>query len=132
MAQKKQAMQKLKGLKLGPPSDKVKKMRQAPVYTSESHPIYVDWLVKGFDLKNRKVIKLKVESTDDEKGGDDKNKVMRVDFDLGMTICPGKHQDFAATGCIWERDLKMDLEILKDKYKIDVIVSLLSEKDLKS
>ena len=48
-----------------------------------------------------------------------------------MTICPGKHQNFAATGCEWKRDLTADLKVLKEKFNADIIVTLLSENDLK-
>lgn len=117
------AADKQKSLKFGgPPSEKVKQYRQVPVYTSESHPIYVDWMAPTFDAKNGNII------AEDEK--QDVASLMRIDFKLGMTLCPGKHQGFAASNCEWQRDLGTDLKALKDA-KVDDVVSLLSAGDLK-
>eukprot|EP01083_Nonionella_stella_P007621 21955_1 len=137
MAQKKNIRKKLKGLKLGPPSDKVMKYRKTPVYTSVDRPIYVDWLAPKYNLNENKIIKLNqnkqnndnTEQKDDE--ADNNANILAIDFKLGMTICPGKHQEYAASGCQWKRDLKMDLQRLKETFEVDVIVTLLSEEDLK-
>eukprot|EP01084_Bolivina_argentea_P299461 516197_1 len=133
MAQKKSIIQNLKNnLKLGPPSNKVQKYRKTPVYTSIDKPIYVDWLASKYNSKENKTININVNAKSDEKKDNEDNKnILSIDFKLGMTLCPGKHQDYAAiTGCQWERDLQMDLKRLKEKCDVDVIVTLLSEDDL--
>ena len=122
---KSEIINKLSGLKLGAPPSKVQQYRKTPVYTSESHPLYVNWLCAKYDAKNNRVIK------DDTDQKEDDPNILSIDFKLGMTICPGKHQNFAATGCEWKRDLTSDLRVLKDKFNTDIIVTLLSESDLK-
>lgn len=70
--------------------------------TSTSHPIRVDFLKsKEFPVLNR----------------------------LGLTFAPGKKQKGAITGN-WDRDLKSDIETLRNKYKVDTLISLVEDFEL--
>lgn len=65
---------------------------------------------------------------------------IRVDFindprfpllgNLGMTFAPGKKQGDAMSG-VWDRDLRKDLERLRERCRINTLVSLLEEKELR-
>jgi ADP-ribosyl-[dinitrogen reductase] hydrolase len=69
--------------------------------TSKSHPIRVDWLY-----------------IDDQKGK------------VGLTFCPGKKQKYAMTGS-WNRDLDMDMTVLKDK-DCAALVTLMEAQELEA
>lgn len=128
----------LKKLKFGPPPDDVKKyQKQSKVYTSESHPLFVDWLAPKYDCNANQIIKNDADGADDAKNeginvvdGDHNDHILSIDFKIGMTLCPGKHQKNAGFGCEWKRDLSADLKSLKEEYSADIIVSLLSKSDL--
>ena len=67
------------------------------IKTSDSHPIYLDFL--------------------DFKWSENNNK-------LGITLAPGKYQPYAKSGN-WQRDLDKDLDRLKKEYNTETLVSLL-------
>ena len=67
------------------------------IKTSDSHPIYLDFL--------------------DFKWSENNNQ-------LGITLAPGKHQPNALSGN-WQRDLHKDLDRLKKEYNIETLVSML-------
>ncbi len=73
------------------------------VKTSESHPIRIDFL------------------------SDARFPVLE---NLGMTFAPGKRQSHAMSGT-WERDLDTDLERVSERYRIDTLVSLLTDAELR-
>jgi len=48
---------------------------------------------------------------------------------VGLTLCPGKHQDHAASGVHWRRDLALDLDKIRDEGWTHVI-SLVETEEL--
>jgi protein-tyrosine phosphatase len=50
---------------------------------------------------------------------------------LGMSFAPGKHAR-SMFGKPWKRDLKMDLERLKETHKCDILISLVEETELQN
>lgn len=72
-----------------------------PTITSDSDPIHVDFLPQG---------------------------VVRLSGRIGMTIAPGK-RNFGRR-IIWRRDLSKDLTDLRQRYHVNVLVTLLTEQDL--
>lgn len=72
--------------------------------TSDSHPIRVDFLPDSrFPLLGN----------------------------LGMTFAPGKKQPDAMFGS-WDRDLRKDLETLRERYRVNTLVSLIEEKEMRA
>eukprot|EP01125_Pyxidicula_operculata_P018253 TRINITY_DN6486_c0_g1_i1.p1 TRINITY_DN6486_c0_g1~~TRINITY_DN6486_c0_g1_i1.p1 ORF type:complete len:169 (+),score=16.57 TRINITY_DN6486_c0_g1_i1:142-648(+) len=49
-----------------------------------------------------------------------------------MTICPGKVQPYAMTGISWDRNTTKDLQVLKEKYGCNVLVSLMELREIKN
>jgi protein-tyrosine phosphatase len=49
---------------------------------------------------------------------------------IGITFCPGKHQDEAASGC-WRRDLSSDLDVI-EKWGAKVLITLVEAHELES
>lgn len=70
------------------------------VATSDTHPIYAD--------------KLPLPWT-------------QVSGSILLTIAPGKQQNHSQTGVNWRRDVETDLNILIQKYSLNVLVSLLCD-----
>ncbi|MCP4501160.1 MAG: hypothetical protein GY822_14470 [Deltaproteobacteria bacterium] len=68
--------------------------------TSTTHPIRMDWISK------------------------------KLPGHLGLTFAPGKHATSKFTGGTWERDLDLDLQRLKEEYKIGLLVCLLEDHEL--
>lgn len=73
-------------------------MRDEEVMTSETHPIYADFVPED---------------------------VTKTPGRLGMTFAPGM-KALGMSGR-WERDLKSDLRALRNEYKTDVLVSVMEE-----
>jgi len=58
---------------------------------------------------------------------------IRVDWvteNIGITFAPGKKAR-SAFGGAWDRDLSMDLDRLKNVHEVDMLVSLIEDKELK-
>jgi hypothetical protein len=72
--------------------------------TSESHPIYADFVSLPPAVKGR----------------------------LGCTFAPGKKHQGTVVGCVWNRDVDADLERLKLEYNMKVLVSLMTTNEYKS
>jgi len=51
-------------------------------------------------------------------------------LDVGMTLCPGKKQERSTSGINWRRDLRSDLQRLKDEYNVSVLVCLMEDEEL--
>ena len=102
---------------VGAPPAHVKRYMNTAVWTSESHPIYVEWLKKKYKLRNN-----------GNGNGNTKTGVIEIDFDLGMTLCPGKYQPDSMSGCTWDRNVETDVKVLK-ALGANCIVTLLSKSD---
>ena len=93
--------------------------KDSRVYTSKSHPIYVDWLVSKYTIDHEK----------DNHNKNSKPKEIAIDFRIGMTLCAGKTQANSAYGVNWKRNINLDLKEF-EKLKVDIVVTLLSKQDL--
>jgi len=71
------------------------------IYTSDSEPISADILTRDF---------------------------LKQPGQIAMTIAPGKRDEEADV--IWKRDLKVDLDRLREHYDVDRLVCLLEEDEL--
>lgn len=55
-------------------------------------------------------------------------EILPIKGNIGMTFAPGKKGTKSIfTGKMWDRDLDLDLEILKNVYKADFLVSLMED-----
>ncbi len=50
---------------------------------------------------------------------------------LGMTFAPGKWDPAPRSGPAWDRDLGLDLDRLRDEYRLDRLVSLVEDRELR-
>jgi protein-tyrosine phosphatase len=57
----------------------------------------------------------------------DSVKVATHSGEIGMTLCPGKYQEYAITGR-WDRDLVRDLQVIK-QWDTKVLISLMETKE---
>lgn len=83
--------------------------------TSETHPITISWVLSAAD------------------GGECTNGVRLGHHaaPLGLCYCPGKRRVFR-DGVVHDRDLKADLCRLRDDFGVRVVVTLLSEYEMRS
>ena len=87
-----------------------------PVLTSEDSPIRVDWLpVQGVG--------------DDAQGA---HADGREPGRLGLTFAPGKQGAGIGTHGYWKRSLVLDMDRLRDEYKVDVLIPLLTPDEYKT
>eukprot|EP01083_Nonionella_stella_P006694 19399_1 len=98
------------------------------IRTSVSHPLQIDWLHLTYEYASKLPAKLcskKLKFIDYK--NNHQNRTVSIDFKIGMTLCPGKHQN--KSSFVWKRDLHIDLDYIKQQ-NVDIVVTILSHKDV--